>query len=524
MITVKEEKQRIDYLLKRDNVTDEELEEIYNEGVNQLRAIVDKSFNTYAVDGVLVPNNLARKVTKKDMVLLKEQYDKLPDDLELPEKQRLDYYLAISQTSLGKLITATLGIALIGITHKAMKVIRQNNKTAVDEEYHYQKKNLKSPKKSKINPIAKDDYVFSNQQDNNFVSWTERLWLDHDQLLNRIDNSLNSMLRQGIRAQDIAEKLFPGNAKSMRNDNIPKALIDATVSAKRLARTEAAAREDELADIFFKENKIKYFDWVTEPGACKKCLVIGALGPYKVDDEASPRIPGSSHPNCRCRRVPAEIIDDYDKIDLIKKALAAGAISSTIKRDEENTRDANEEDKNIPVDDNYYKYKEILGSDMPSKENYNRLVEEGGKYLDNLVVDYMRRLRLKEHPELKLPNLDNMVFPEPKFTKYLFSPGHEKGWAKGKNITDKLGYSIDNYKDYIQELERLASLYPAKEKNDIGYGVRYEQQFMMYNDSGEPINIIVGWIIPKEDLSAIRYTSSYIKEVSRNEKDKTTRI
>ena len=210
----------------------------------------------------------------------------------------LDYYLAISQMSLGKLITATLGIALIRMTHKVAKVIRKNNKTAVDEEYYYQKKNLQSPKKSKINPISKDNYVFSNQ-DNNFVLWTERLWLDHDQILNRIDRNLNSMLRQGMRAQDIAEKLFPGNAKSMRNDNIPKALIDATVSAKRLARTEAAAREDELTDIFFKENKIKYFDWVTEPGACKKCLVIGALGPYKVDDEASPRIPGSSHPNCR---------------------------------------------------------------------------------------------------------------------------------------------------------------------------------------------------------------------------------
>ena len=296
------------------------------------------------------------------------------------------------------------------------------------------------------------------------------------------------------------------------------------MSAKRLARTEAAAREDELTDIFFKENKIKYFDWVTEPGACKKCLVIGALGPYKVDDEASPRIPGSSHPNCRCRRVPAEVIDDYDKIDLIKKALAAGAISSTIKRDEENTRDANEEDKNIPVDDNYYKYKEILGSDMPSKENYNRLVEEGGKYLDNLVVDYMRRLRLKEHPELKLPNLDNMVFPEPKFTKYLFSPKSEKGWAKGLILKEKLGYSIDNYKEYIQELKRLAPLYPAKEKEDAGYGAKYEQQFMMYNDYGEPINIKVGWIVPKENLDAIRYTSSYIKEVNSSERKNSTRI
>lgn len=340
MTTVKEEKQRIDYLLKRDNVTDEELEEIYNEGVTQLRAIVDKSFNAYAVDGVLVPNNLARKVTKKDMVLLKEQYDKLPDDLELLEKQRLDYYLAISQISLGKLITATLGMALIGMTHKAMKVIRQNNKTAVDEEYYYQKKNLRSPKKSKINQIAKDDYVFN--QDNNFVSWTERLWLDHDQILNRIDNSLNFMLRQGMRAQDIAEKLFPGNAKSMRNDNIPKALIDATVSVKRLARTEAAAREDELTDIFFKENKIKYFDWVTEPGACKKCLAIGALGPYKVGDEASPRIPESSHPNCRCRRIPTEA-EANEKADRLKKALAAGIVSSVGKHDSKESDDDNEE-------------------------------------------------------------------------------------------------------------------------------------------------------------------------------------
>lgn len=54
----------------------------------------------------------------------------------------LDYYLAISQMSLGKLITATLGIALIRMTHKVAKVIRKNNKTAVDEEYYYQKKNL----------------------------------------------------------------------------------------------------------------------------------------------------------------------------------------------------------------------------------------------------------------------------------------------------------------------------------------------------------------------------------------------
>ena len=64
------------------------------------------------------------------------------------------------------------------------------------------------------------------------------------------------------------------------------------------------------------------------------------MGPYKVDDEASPRIPGSSHPNCRCRRIPTEVEAD-EKADSLKKALAAGIVSGIGKRDnkEENTEE-----------------------------------------------------------------------------------------------------------------------------------------------------------------------------------------
>lgn len=101
------------------------------------------------------------------------------------------------------------------------------------------------------------------------------------------------------------------------------------MSAKRLARTEAAAREDELTDIFFKENKIKYFDWVTD---CKKCLVIGVLGPYKVDDEASPRIPGSSHSNCRCWRVPSDYADNEE---IASKTLLSGVVVANLNKSED---------------------------------------------------------------------------------------------------------------------------------------------------------------------------------------------
>ena len=135
MTTVKDEKQRIDYLLSRDDTTDRELEKIYLEAVNLLRSIISEEFNSYAVDGVLTPQDLTRRVTKKDMVLLKKLYDQLPDNLELSEQQRVNYYLASSQTSLSRLLIASIGIALVGVTHKVAKIIRKNNKRAVSAKH-----------------------------------------------------------------------------------------------------------------------------------------------------------------------------------------------------------------------------------------------------------------------------------------------------------------------------------------------------------------------------------------------------
>jgi len=165
---------------------------------------------------------------------------------------------------------------------------------------------------------------------------------DHDQAVNWIDNVINGMVSQGMRAEDIANHFYPENTQSMRADNIPKIIRDATVKAKRTARTEAAAREDAIIKQTFKINNVKYFDWVTEPGACQKCTFLALSGPYKVGDEDSPRVPESSHPNCRCKRIKAEILDNQfgSKLEMdlqyfakprnyddVQKMIADGSIS-----------------------------------------------------------------------------------------------------------------------------------------------------------------------------------------------------
>ena len=236
MTTVKQEKQRINQLLNRDAKTDKDIDEIYNEAVDRLRIVINQAFDKYSVDGILVPANLHKKVTRSDMLLLKRQYDKLPDELELPEIERRDNYLAVSQTSQRGLITATLGMVLIGVTHKVVSAIKKNNQTAVTDEVHYIRQNndmSKTQKKrirTKGKQIEHPDYEFKSSNDLN-VPWLDRIWLDHDKMLNRIDSAINDQLKQGMRAEDIADKLFPENAESMRQDNIPKAIRDASISA-----------------------------------------------------------------------------------------------------------------------------------------------------------------------------------------------------------------------------------------------------------------------------------------------------
>lgn len=510
VLTKREMEQRIAELQQGDLDLRKELDAYYDQALAYIKSHLEAFYLHYAEEDGLSISQVTQNISQWDKRQWKEAIDELDVSSWLPEsKQRAEILGNTAGLNLGNLISAIAGLGIIAWLDKSIQRTQSKAKQIAVDERRFLRSNTLATKRTDKNKQV-------------LPALSSNIWLEGDRVLDEVRGQLFRAYQTG-KGLDELRAFLTQQVKANPASNIADRMYQTQSKIDRLIRSESAKMIDELDTETYIKNKIKWVDWITEPGACKICVGIQLGNPYRVED--APKLVVDSHPNCRCAKVPSK--GPQDSLTTKDKAFIAGVVAcaeSNIKSDEEDIEDTDEKDRNIPVDDNYYKYKEILGSDMPSKENYNRLVERGGKYLDNLAVDYMRRLTLKEHPELRLPNLDNMVFPEPKFTKYLFNPGHEKGWAKGKNITDKLGYSIDNYKDYIQELERLAPLYPSKEKNDIGYGVRYEQQFMMYNDNGEPINIIVGWIIPKEDLSAIRYTSSYIKEVSRNEKDKTTRI
>ena len=130
------------------------------------------------------------------------------------------------------------------------------------------------------------------------------------------------------------------------------------------------------------------------------------------------------------------------------------------------------------------------------------------------TLERARKDRLIENPSLALPEVERAVLESEKFTKYLFNPENPTGYAKGIAFTSRLGYDIDSWKELMEEIRKSAALYPVLPKGDTGYGLKYEQQMILYGKKGVPANVVVSWII--ED-GRPRMTSAYIKEVKKHD-------
>lgn len=147
-----------------------------------------------------------------------------------------------------------------------------------------------------------------------------------------------------------------------------------------------------------------------------------------------------------------------------------------------------------------------VGVDIWEEMPYN---EEQMRYVN---LDYTRRKRLIEHPELKLPQAETATIADEKFTKYLFNPENERGWAKGQAMASRLGYDVENWEELKSVIKANASDFPATPKGTDKYGTRYEQLQVIYGLKGQPANVVVGWLVSDND---VHLSSVYIAEVKK---------
>ena len=160
----------------------------------------------------------------------------------------------------------------------------------------------------------------------------------------------------------------------------------------------------------------------------------------------------------------------------------------------------------------FRKYRKILDTDVPETlDDFQRMKYNEPEKWKYTKLDYKRQNELIGHPDLKLPNADNVVVPDEKFTKYLLGGENAKGLAKGVAITSRLGYDIQNWKELQSVIRRGATKFPATNKGSTEFGTRYEQKMVIYGRRGTPANVVVGWLFKPDGSTSM--TSAYIKEV-----------
>ena len=159
----------------------------------------------------------------------------------------------------------------------------------------------------------------------------------------------------------------------------------------------------------------------------------------------------------------------------------------------------------------YYRYKNIIGADIGSLEKFRQMKYNEPEKFSFIKLDYERRTELLKNPDKKLPNAENVILPEGKFTKYLFDGEHSNGLAKGRAISSRLGYSIENWQGFRDAIQKGAVKYPAVKKESDGHGQRYEQKMVLMGLKNNPANVVVGWI--QRPNGEVSMTSAYLKEV-----------
>lgn len=331
-------------------------------------------------------------------------------------------------------------------------------------------------------------------------------------------------------AQDLKEELLINLVTGRTNREAAAVIVNkfgqGASNARRLVRTESNYVSTELNFKAYEECGIEEYQYLAtlDLKTSKICRELdGKI--YPVKERKIGRNCPPMHPWCRSTTIS---VVDRSLIDKMQRSAIDPATGKRIKVPRSMTYqqwydkyvkgkpEVEQEEKKIHNRSSdrrqHRKYRKILGEDIPETlDDFQDMKYNDTERWKYTKLDHKRQNELAEHPERKLPNAENAIIPDAKFTKYIFDGEHPEGLAKGRAFSSRLGYDINNWQELQNEIKHKALKYPATFKDNNGYGNRYEQKIVIYGKKGTPANVVVGWM-HKSDGS-ISMSSAYIKEV-----------
>lgn len=171
-----------------------------------------------------------------------------------------------------------------------------------------------------------------------------------------------------------------------------------------------------------------------------------------------------------------------------------------------------------------WKRKQVIAKKSLDEESCKKASSKAREWQDrltdftednDLMRDYAREhikgyknVTIKEKNDIiLLPNYQEAIIPQEKFTKYALNPLGDRN--KAEAFEKALGYNLDNADKLIENIKNNISNFNVKEKEDTGYGKRYEIIMTLLGENNKYANVKTSWIIDK-DTKQTRLTSAYV--------------
>lgn len=257
-------------------------------------------YQHYADENGLSLSQTAARISKWDLSEWKRAVDSMGDMSDWPDeaKNRVKIQSYTAGIDRNHLIGAILALGIVKLTVLNQKNIQKRIESDGKAEVKRMTSAFNLPKKQ----ISKATSVITQPATREL--WSRNLWVDSDKLAADVQYLVNQHLKHGMSLDDLGTLLAQHvNPKQFKpGQSIADRTAQLNSNTKRIVRTESARLVDEVNMTTYRMQDVKYVDWVTEPGACAPCLGLAETGPYLIGD--APDIPGDSHPNCRCSKVP----------------------------------------------------------------------------------------------------------------------------------------------------------------------------------------------------------------------------
>lgn len=444
VLTKQEMEQRIVELQQGDLDLRKELDAYYDQALAYIKSHLEAFYLHYAEEDGLSISQVTQNISQWDKRQWKEAIDELDVSGWLPEsKQRAEILGNTAGLNLGNLISAIAGLGIIAWLDKSIQRTQSKAKQIAVDERRFLRSNTLATKRTDKNKQV-------------LPALSSNIWLEGDRVLDEVRGQLFRAYQTG-KGLDELRAFLTQQVKANPVSNIADRMYQTQSKIDRLIRSESAKMIDELDTETYIKNKIKWVDWITEPGACKICVGIQLGNPYRVED--APKLVVDSHPNCRCAKVPSK--GPQDSLTTKDKAFIAGVVAgaeSNIGKSDE--KDTAKTSKEISEEDTkeYEEILSVLGKEMTPKS------------LEKFQV--MKYNDFEKYKELR----DRFIWKQAKFPIQKSFNGHFKKHAKE--------FEEELTKEQYQEMAADLLSQPVSE-SILGYEtefrrVRYDKKNNMF--------------------------------------------